>query len=155
MSVHVLDSRSPAAVRKNANGSMRVARWVGTNTIALTGSDTSFDGTVERSAPAGLKLIDARNWSARTIDATTSGIAYAGGAVLAFGSGGVDGYDSRGSLRFRLFAGTEVHPACIAGSYAYFGYGTHFSIVDTWTGNVVRTVDTAAPVRLAALSASY
>jgi hypothetical protein len=150
MSTHVLASRTLASVRKNANGSNRLARWIGTNTIALTGNDVSFDGTSERDAPAGLSLIDTRDWNARRIDATTNAIAYADGALLAFGRSGVEGYDSTGNLRFHLFDGTQVRPSCIAGPYAYFGTGTHFTIVDTWTGNVVKTADTAVPTRLTA-----
>jgi hypothetical protein len=144
-------SRTPTAVRKNATGSSRTARWISSNTIALSGYDSSLDGREELSRPAGLTLLDTRDWSRRLVDSDTVGLAFNGAALLAFGDG-LTVYDWDGTFRVSLFEGTQPRPACIAGSYAYFGSGTHYMIVDTWTGSVVRTVDTSMPTFPAAFS---
>jgi hypothetical protein len=149
--VHV--ARSLAAVHKNATGSTRTAQWIGSTTIAVTGSDAAFDGAVQHSTPARLTLIDTRDWSARRIDADAVSLTFNGVSLLAFGDR-LAGYDPDGALRFSLFEGTAPRPACIAGSYAYFGSGTHYTIVDTLTGTVVRSVETKTPTILAAF-ASY
>jgi hypothetical protein len=137
-------TRALASVRKNATGSSRSARWIGSDTIAVSGYDTVFDGREEHSTPAGLTLIDTRDWSSRRIDSNSVELAFNGAVLLAFGNG-LAGYDWNGALRFTLFDGAHPLPACIAGSYAYFGSGRHYTIVDTWTGSVVRTVDTGVP----------
>jgi hypothetical protein len=160
MTVH--SSRTPATARKNANGSSRTALWIGSDTIALTGYDSSYDGTREQvTTPAGLTLIDPRDWSARRLDADTSDLALppfangcglCTGVLLAYGRNGVAGYSFDGAPRFRLFAGTQARPMFVAGSYAYFGYSRHYTIVNTWTGSVVRTVDPSAPTFVAAFA---
>ena len=150
-------ARSLAAARKQATGSTRTAQWIDAKTIAVTGADASLDGTAQRSTPAGLTLIDTRDWSSRRIDADTTGIAPNGfgpgciacfGTLLAYGSNGLAGYDADGTLKFRLFPGTTTRPSIVAGTYAYIGAGRHFTIVNAWTGAVVRTVETRAPTFL-------
>jgi hypothetical protein len=150
-------ARSLARVRKLANGSTRTAQWIDSSTIAMTGADVHVDGTTQRSTPAGLTLIDTRTWSSHRVDTDTTAIAPNGfgpgciactGTLLAYGTNGLAGYDNDGRLKFRLFAGTNAQPSIVAGTYAYLGAGTHFTIVDATTGAVVRTVDTAAPTFL-------
>jgi hypothetical protein len=154
-------SRTLAAVRKNANGSSRTARWLGQNTIAVTGGDASFDGATQRSTAAGLTLIDTRDWSSRTLDMVTTdisippygnGCTVCSGILLAYGADGFAGYSFDGAQRFRLFQGTPMRPTFVAGSYAYLGYDRHYTIVDTFTGTVVRTVDTNMPTSFAAFA---
>jgi hypothetical protein len=161
MAATVHASRTLAAMRKNATGSTRTARWIGSTTIALTGDEAWFDGTAQHSAPAGLALIDTRDWSTRTLDTDTSdisippygnGCGICSGILLAYGGNGFAGYGFDGTQRFRLFQGTAMRPTFVAGSYAYLGSGTHFTIVDTFTGTVVRTVDTKAPTLFAAFA---
>jgi hypothetical protein len=151
-SVH--GARALAAVRKNANGSYRTAQWTLSGTVAVTGTDTSFDGTSERSTPAGLTLLDAQNWSARSVDADTSDLAYSPitDVLLAYGRNGLARYGADGAQRFRLFNGTAMEPTFIAGTYVYLRRtSTQFTIVDGWTGNIVKTVDTRTPTVLAAM----
>ncbi len=160
LAVTAYASRALAAARKAANGSMRTARFVDENIVAVTGEDWSWDGTVQRVAPTGLTLVDTRDWSARKIDSTTRGVApsgfgpgciVCGGPLVAFGSDGLAGYDADGTLQFRLFAGTQVGLPLLASSYAYLpgaNPATHFTVVDTWSGKIVKTVDTAKPTLL-------
>jgi hypothetical protein len=154
-------SRTPAMVRKNASGSSRTALWLNSTTIALTGLDASFDSSVQRSTPAGLTLIDTRDWSRRTLDSQTSALALppygngcliCSGVLLAYGEDGIAGYDFDGRQRYRVLQGASTRPAFVAGSYAYLGSGTHYTIVDTFTGSVVHTVDTKTPTSFAAFA---
>src|SRR5207237_7157184 len=70
--------RSLAAVRKEASGSMRAARFVDANIVAVSGDDWSWDGTMQRITPAGLTLVDTRDWSLRNVDSVTRGLAPSG-----------------------------------------------------------------------------
>jgi hypothetical protein len=148
-------ARTLAAARKNANGSHRTAQWTLSGTVAVTGTDTSFDGTSERTTPAGLTLLDTRNWSARTVDADTSELAYSPitDVLLAYGRNGLARYDPDGTQRFRLNTVAAMNPRFEAGTYVYFmaRNATHFTIVDGWAGIVVKTVDTRTPTVLAAM----
>jgi hypothetical protein len=155
--MHVL-SRPLAHVHKFANGSSRTARFVDANVIALTGGDDAFDGTTQHATPAGLTRVDVRDWSLRALDADTSALALSGfgpgcivctNVLVGYGANGLAVYDRDGTPMFRLFAGTSVRPTAVAGAYVYIGGSTHFTIVDTWTGTIVKTVDTAVPTLLA------
>jgi hypothetical protein len=45
-----------------------------------------------------------------------------------------------------------MEPTFIAGTYVYLSRSsTQFTIVDGWTGNIVKTVDTRTPTVLAAM----
>jgi hypothetical protein len=143
-SFHV--ARSVASVRKYANGSTRTAEWLGSGIVAVSGGDTAFDGTTQRMTPAGLTFVDTRTWTSRTLDTTSLGatIAVDGYLLLAYGDKtGVTLYDSSGALRGHFLDGTSARPAAVAGAYAYLGGQTHFTIVNTMSGAVVKTVDTA------------
>jgi hypothetical protein len=92
------DWLEPKAEAKAMQGPDRHAVWLGDGRLAVTGVDyeASVDGhgrEQETDTPAGLKLIDTRTWSVRTLDTTTSSITYAGGVLFAFGTS----WDSRTS----------------------------------------------------------
>jgi hypothetical protein len=151
-SVH--GARALAAVRKNANGSYRTAKWTLSGTVAVTGTDTTFDGVTERTTPAGLMLLDTRDWSARSVDADTSDLAYnpLTDALLAYGRNGLARYGADGTERFRLSTVNATEPSFLAGTHVYFAQNaTRFTIVDAWAGHVVKTVDTRTPTVLAAM----
>lgn len=107
-----------------------------------------------------MTFIDTRDWSTRKLDTDTSAIAPSGfgpgcflcsGVLVAYGSNGLTGYESDGTVRFHMFEGKQVRPI-VAASYAYVGAvgdGTHYTIVDTATGNVVTSVVTSVPTYLA------
>jgi hypothetical protein len=148
-------ARAVAAVRKNANGSYRTARWTLTGTVALSGADSTFDGVTERTTPAGLTLLDSRDWNARSVDTDTSEVAYSPitDVLLAYGPNGLARYGTDGTQRFRLNTVAAMNPRFEAGTYVYFmaRNATHFTIVDGWAGNVVKAVDTRTPTVLAAM----
>jgi hypothetical protein len=92
------DWLEPKAEAKAMEGPERRAAWLGDGRLAVTGVDyqamvDSKGQEQELDQPAGLKLIDTRDWSVRTLDHTTSSVAYAGGVLFAFGTS----WDSRTS----------------------------------------------------------
>jgi hypothetical protein len=85
------DWLEPKAEAKAVQGPQRQAIWLGDGRLAVTGVD--YEASVdsrgqeqETDTPAGLKLIDARNWSVRTLDQTTSSIVSSAGVLFAFGT---------------------------------------------------------------------
>jgi hypothetical protein len=46
----------------------REAKWLGGGRLAVTGSDTWTSHGFDRTAPAGLKILDVRRWTVRTLD---------------------------------------------------------------------------------------
>ena len=92
------DWLEPKAEAKAMQGPERRVVWLGNGRLAVTGVDyqasvDSHGREQETDTPAGLKLIDTRTWSVRTLDTTTSSITYAGGILFAFGTS----WDSRTS----------------------------------------------------------
>jgi hypothetical protein len=68
-------------------GPARVAAWLGRGLIAVSGYD-SYVGQAERwlgdsQAPAGLQVLDARTWRARTVDPRPSDFEWVNGRLLA------------------------------------------------------------------------
>lgn len=160
--MHVLP-RTTLAVAKADSGPTRSAVWLGGDVLAVTGSDaeifTDSRGQVQqRERAAGLKLVDTRKWSARTLDAGTSRIAQAGSTLLAFGiqwdsslqkliGDGLRGYDLRGGLRFHRYAGEPISSAQPFLGRALVG-GAHGSsifkvaaLLDLRTGKELRRVN--------------
>ena len=154
LAVSVHSARTLAAARKNANGSYRTARWTLSGTVAVTGADTTFDGTTERTTPAGLTLLDTTDWTARVLDPTTTDISYnaLSDTLLAYGNNGVARYGYDGTQRFRINTVAAMNPRFEAGTYVYFmaRNATYFTIVDAWAGRVMKTVETTRPTLLAA-----
>jgi hypothetical protein len=118
------DWLDPAAEAKGIEGPERRALWLGEGRLAVTGTDNHVEAgaqAVERvfATPTGLKLIDTRRWTIRTLDRSTSSVALAGRTLLAGGmtwdSGagklrgdGLRAYDLRGNLLYQLYRGQPV-----------------------------------------------
>jgi len=110
------------ALAKGINGPERSARWLGNGLIALTGSNDHArvtDGRYDIGAdPAGLELVDVRDWTTRTVDPDASDVVVGAGLLFAVnGSAPVRAYDYAGHLRFEL-DGDWVQ---VAGNRAYVG----------------------------------
>ena len=108
----------PRAEAKAQEGPNRQALWLGRGLLAVTGWDShaSVDnrGQAQWETPAGLKLIDTRRWSVRTLDRGTSRITIAAGTLLGYGvlfdsrtqklyGNGLTGYALDGGRRFHLY----------------------------------------------------
>jgi hypothetical protein len=154
----------PAAQAKGApDGPSRSARWLGDGMLAVWGHDShgSVLGNDIRwsQTPAGLSLVDTRDWSVRTIDSTASEALPAGSGLLTWSSlwdsdvgkmsgTGLSLYDQAGNRRFHLFGERSVPYAVPTGSRALVAFLTataSYAVVDLASGRVLRTEKRAAP----------
>jgi len=112
----------PAEIR---GGDAYKGAWAGAGHLAFWGL-------------AGLTLIDTRDWSARLVDASTTDVAVAPNAVVAWNRKAATGltvYAPDGSMRFRALAGHRVLGVGVSARYAYVTGGGRFS-VDLRSGRV-------------------
>jgi hypothetical protein len=131
-------------------GPVRSARWVGDGFLAVWGHDTEVTGQGRdvhmREIPAGVKLIDTRAWSSRTLDPAASSLAVAGEMLIAYGarwdsatrkmSGvGLTAFAPDGAVRFKRFGATPIHAVQPLGSrIAVQDSARFFSVLDARTG---------------------
>src|SRR5207253_3469117 len=82
---HPQAARSPARAGKAFEGWHRDALWLPNGTLAVTGMDyqwTVKNGAEEMSGtPAGVTLVDTRQWTSRVVDDGASSLARAGDGV--------------------------------------------------------------------------
>jgi hypothetical protein len=114
------DWLEPKAEAKATEGPDRRAVWLGDGRLAVTGVDyqasvDSHGNQQELDKPAGLKLIDTRNWSVRTLDHTTTSLTFSGGVLFAFGTS----WDSRTSK----IGGSGLTAYDASGGKLYHRYG--------------------------------
>jgi hypothetical protein len=147
--------RLPTAAAKSDAGFDRSALWLGGGLLAVTGSDMRAKGRLERTTPAGLTLVDTRDWSARTIDPEATSVAYLGGTLLATAwlwdsragraTGiGLRAYGRDGSLRYRRFGSQTLSTPEPIGRLAFAGT----SLLDPRSGRIVRRVNLRAELLL-------
>jgi hypothetical protein len=132
---HSLRLRAPAARAKEGSGTARMARWLGGGLLGVSGADEESRAV----RPAGLLLVDTRDWTVRTIDSEARSVVVAGDLLLATGASGLSGYSFDGTKRFQLFAGDEAWVAQVHDGVAYVGIGGQESVrvVDLATGRVI------------------
>jgi hypothetical protein len=139
----------PAAHAKRAEGPIRSARWLGSGVIAVSGMDYATSKSGEMSmTPAGLRLVDTRTWTVRTVDARVQDVQLTGELLLATGAAwqggvatraiGLVAYGLDGRQRFHLYAGRSVYVwhADARRGYVHLG-GNAFEVVDLASGKVV------------------
>jgi hypothetical protein len=155
----------PRAQAKASDGPARRAAWLDDHVLAVSGFDADAgigaSGTVEeRNKPAGLRLIDTRSWTVRTLDPDASAFSVTSELVLAYGAfwdakdqrftgRGLTAYSRDGTRVFRLFTGEAVSFVQTAGRYAYAVVerggrviDSHLYVVDLVDGRVVRELQT-------------
>lgn len=152
----------PRAEAKAQEGPNRQALWLGQGRLAVTGWDShaSTDGSgpqTQFETPAGLKLIDTRRWSVRTLDRETSRIEVAAGTLFGFGllfdsrtqklsGSGLTGYTLEGSRRFHLYgddpiSGVQpIDERVIVGGAAGSRVSRLGALLDARTGRELRRV---------------
>lgn len=137
----------PEIEGKNAPARQRHALWLGGGKIAVFGRDLSAAKGKLAATPAGVTLIDTRDWSACTLDARASGAAFAVGRVLTYGPGsavsrdeagvGFRAFTVGGAEAFHLFDGQQVWDVETASGRAYVRSPDAVHVVDVRTGKAV------------------
>jgi hypothetical protein len=145
----------PAAEAKGSAGTERQAAWVGSHLVAFSGQDHRLTNgqDEEQTTPAGLALVDVRDWSMRTVDERASQFSFSAGTLLAYGiSGnsatqkttgmGLTAYGLDGKERFHLFADEPIYFVETAGPIAYvWRDGASPVAVDLRSGTVANRLD--------------
>jgi hypothetical protein len=98
---------------KLLDGPSRTATWLSNGKIAVTGYDglvgkASNGNVTESGTPAGLSIVDTRDWSTRMVDPGTDAVAVADDTLVAYSwltGAGLRVYGLDGSLRVRALAG--------------------------------------------------
>jgi hypothetical protein len=160
----------PTAAAKGMSGPVRTAQWLGGGLVAVTGEDEQFsvgpDGQgVLSDTPAGLAVLDTRDWDLATLEPGANAVKVANGMLLATGSTwsstgdqvaaiGLVAYGADRSRRFRLFPGTQAWVDFVLDGRAYVDEGvpnvTRVAVVDLRTGRVVGKRSGQLPIPLLA-----
>jgi uncharacterized protein YdeI (BOF family) len=163
----------PEAHGKASEGPSRYARWLGHGLIALAGKDEyayrDQAGTLQlREQPAGLKLVDTRSWTVRTLDENADYVRVAGDLLLAtrfswdsaartLRGMGLAGYTVDGVKRFHLFEQKLLFGMVVYGTRAYVRLGEYnalvvppkvYEVVDLFSGRVLGTRTAPLPTLL-------
>jgi hypothetical protein len=145
---------TPQAQAKGGTGPVREAVWLGNDLLAFTGIDEKEfvrpDGGLEfDSAPAGLTIVDTRDWTVRMLDRRADAVTVSRGLLLATAyrsSGkhniGLAAYGPNRKLRFALFRPWAVDIVAALAGRAYVNTynvtGTaDVSVVNLATGHVI------------------
>lgn len=146
------DWLEPPAQAKIVEGPYREARWLGEERIAVTGMDHRGlkDGKWDASA-VGLRVIDTRNWSVRTVAEDVTGIVRVNELLLAFGGNWPEGSTGTGLLaygpeaeeRFHALGSRPVGWVETAWPYGYVaradGQGQRRDVIDLRSGSILGT----------------
>jgi hypothetical protein len=158
----------PAEAKLNA-GTWRSACWLGDGSLAVWGDETSIVGDtpaeqrVDRRL-SGLKLIDTRSWTVRTLDAAADMASWQSGRLLAYGGAwdhearrergvGLTLYGPRDRPPQHLLGTRAVVEAHLNGDLAYAGVDTGDEeygrvVVSRRSGRVVASSEEPLPFLL-------
>lgn len=136
----------PAFAKGASEGPVRTVHWLGDGLLAVSGWDAR--GT-ENPVAAGLKLIDTRAWSVRTLDEDAGQITIAGRILLAHGfrfAAGLTAYDREGRRLWHAFGRATIANVEASGNrvyvYRYFRRAPgRVILLDLRTGERLRTVE--------------
>jgi hypothetical protein len=142
----------PAAQAKGMNGTAWHGVVLGNGFVAVTGTveHAVVNGNTEQmsSSPAGLAIVDVRNWTIRTLDHGADSVAIADGLLLATGRSwtsteqrttgmGLAAYGSDTKLRFHLFAGGSAWVQQVWRGRGYVVVDGKTNVIELATGRVV------------------
>jgi hypothetical protein len=135
-----------AFAKGESEGPVRTARWLGDGLLAVSGWDARG---AEAPVAAGLRLVDTRTWSVRTLDRETGRVTLAGPILVAHGCclAGLRAYDRDGTRRWHRFGRERIHDVEASGErvfvYRYFPRGrARILVLDLHTGATLRSVET-------------
>ena len=160
------DWLEPKAEAKAQEGPTRQALWLGNGLLAVTGNDghatIAGAGEQEWATAAGLKLIDTRSWSIRTLDRSSTRATIVAGTLLASGliwdsrtqrfqGAGLTGYSLDGTRRYHLYGDEPVEALygdgpvefgsrVLVGGAAGSSLFRHGALLDLRTGREVRRI---------------
>ncbi|MBA3331691.1 MAG: hypothetical protein H0T39_12645 [Actinobacteria bacterium] len=135
----------PAAHAKRREGPQREAAWLGGGLLAITGSDESVGTDVrgrpaQRSDPAGLHVVDTRNWTTHSLNESASAVVPADGALVTAAGEALIALEPDGARRWTLTA-SGLRPDGVLWTHGSFLYVQRESrtvaVVDTRTGTVL------------------
>jgi hypothetical protein len=146
----------PAAEAKaRLEGPTREAAWLGAGMLAVWGRNDHIEVVGDRlrswQEPAGLSLIDTRDWTIRLLDRGATSATIANDKLLAFswlwdsateraGGTGLTAYGPDGSQRFHLFRSRPLINVQALGGRAFVkGARNAYSVVDLRTARIVRS----------------
>lgn len=143
----------PRAHAKLVDGPWRNGTWIGDGLLAISGEDYSSEGGQHhRAEPAGISIVDTRDWSVRKIDDDAVEVLRTEHAIVGHGGyefGGVMGYDLGGDKVFELLPKTSVWLQVVGGYvYAVHESSKRFTVIDPALGRVVGTAKTKEPLTL-------
>jgi hypothetical protein len=153
----------PAAQAKGMNGTAWHGVALGNGFVAVTGTAERavVNGNTEQmsSSPAGLAIVDVRNWTIRTLDRGADSVAVAEGLLLATGRSststeqrstgmGLAAYGSDTKLRFHLFTGESAWVEQTWRGRVYVQRDGNTTVVELATGRVVEQRFGATPMVL-------
>jgi len=135
-------------------GSTRTARWLGSGLIAVSGGEYAVASTGNRPrsrfTPAGLRLIDTRSWTVRTLGEGTDTFWHVGDLLLAADNtwGGYElevsprppglvVYGADGRERLRLYAGKRVGIVFANARRAFVSVEGRIDVIELPSGRVV------------------
>ena len=142
----------PEAQAKGMNGTTWHGVVLGNGFVAVTGTveRAVVNGNNEQmsSSPAGLAIVDVRNWTIRTLDRGADSVAVADGLLLATGRSwtsteqrstgmGLAAYGSDAKLRFHLFAGGSAWVQQVWRGRGYIVVDGKTNVIELATGRVV------------------
>ena len=107
---------SPRELAKALEGSFRTARWLGGGLVALAGADYVAAG--QEPVPFGLRVLDVRGWTSRTIDAAATGFDVAAGLLLVRRPGQAAVYTTSGAAKAPIPLAADEWLNVSAGSLA-------------------------------------
>lgn len=154
---------TPSAEAKGVNGPALVARWLRDDLVAVAGTDESAvqeeNATLRvRAQPLGLRIVDTRDWSVRTLDMDADSFTVADGLLLATGSSwssspqsqsgmGVAAYGPDRNKRFQLLPGRPVWVGFVYRGRAFVSVADESSltVVDLGSGRIVGSRRADAP----------
>jgi hypothetical protein len=167
--MHVTYHGGSRRLAKSVDGPSREARWLGNGLIAVVGTESHrwVDGQGDQQwtmEPAGLALVDTREWTTREVDPSASSVVVGSGLLLATGQSydsthpedptrgeGLAAYGLDGSPRFHVLDGPVGQLQVVRGvAYAWLGPGAHsaLAVVDLASGRIIDQVSSTVVLQL-------
>jgi hypothetical protein len=151
----------PSAHAKGMNGTELRGTWLGNGFLAVSGTHAAAlidaaGSEVMSGTPAGVSIVDTREWTIRMLDRGGDRVTQAAGVLLVTGQRwsskaartdgmGVAAYGPDERAKFRLFAGDSAWVQAVWERFAYVSVGRRTHVVALSTGRVVETRHGAVP----------